>query len=168
MTSFINPTAQLTLLFTEDNFNRLEDSDTNTISLFRNGPSVGEIDVLINLLSMDQFMDMGGTLEIGQDILIPAELTDFDPTPISITIPAVPPTDVPSEVTVEIPLNSIVSDTINEAEEGLVLMLEIVNIMAEDEMNLDLSERNISILFITDDDSKKENTAAEAMVERAT
>jgi hypothetical protein len=162
MTSFINPTAQLTLLFSEDNFNRLEDSDTSTISLIRNGPSVGEIDVLINLLSMDQFIDMGGTLEIDQDIPDTAELTDFDPTPISITIPALQTGGI--DVIMNIPLNSIVNDTINEAEEGLVLMLEIVNIMAEDAVNLDLSERNISILFITDDDSKKENITAEAMV----
>jgi hypothetical protein len=106
------------------------------------------IDVMINLFTYDQFIAMGGFFEATSEVdFDPAEVTDFDPTPISLTIPQ------SSGFLVNVSLNSIIPDTINEANEILILTLDVVN--PEDAMVLDLSRRTASILLIRDDDSKK-------------
>jgi hypothetical protein len=143
------------LFFSQDTFFGLEDSNTNIITLFRAGPITEPIDVLINLFTIDQFIAMGGSLDNDLDTFDPAEVTDFDPTPISFTIPQF------SGFLVNVPLNSIIQDTINEASEVLILTLDVAN--PEDAMALDLSMRNVTILIIGDDDCKK-NTLAGAKI----
>jgi hypothetical protein len=108
---------------------------------------------MLSLFTYDQFIATGGYLEVTSD---QAEVTDFDPTPISFTIPQ------SSRFLVNVPLNSIIQDTINEANESLILTLDVVN--PEDAMVLDLSRRAASILFIRDDDSKKDTTAGVKIV----
>jgi hypothetical protein len=114
------------------------------------------IEVVMNLFTIDQFIAMGGSLDIDQDTVDPAEVTDFDPTPISFTLPQ------SSGFLVNVPLDSIIPDTINEASEILILTLDVVN--PEDAMALDLSTRNVSILNIFDDDCKKDTSAGAKIV----
>jgi hypothetical protein len=140
------------VFFEEDTFFFQEDLDINTITLV----SIGSMsDVLINIFTIDQFIAMGGSLDIDLGIFDPAEVTDFDPTPISFTIPQ----SDGFEFLVNVPLNSIIQDTINEANEVLILTLDFAN--PEDVM---ASIRNVSILTILDDDCKKDTLAGAKIV----
>jgi hypothetical protein len=141
------------LFFSQDIFFHGEDLDTNVITLLRTGLMTEPIDVFINLFTIDQFIAMGGSFDIDLDFFDPAEVTDFDPTPISFTIPQ------SSGFLVNVPLDSIIQDTIIEVDEALVLTLDVVN--PED---ADLSIRNVSILIIGDDDSKKDTLAGAKII----
>lgn len=63
----------LELLFNEENFARIEDADDNTIQLIKWGESFADIDVRINLFTVQDFEDAGGSLPPGQDVADPAD-----------------------------------------------------------------------------------------------
>lgn len=72
---------------------------------------------------------------------------DFDPTPVTMTIPAGAVNDV------EIPIAvNFTMDDINEALEGLILRVTIVVISAVDQGSLIPSRRDTALLRIDDDD----------------
>ena len=79
-------------------------------------------------------------------------LSDFNNPSLFLTFP---PSD--SEMTMSVPLGStIIPDAINEAQEGLVMVLDVdvMSLDPEDATNLVPSSRGVALLFISDDDGE--------------
>ncbi len=80
-------------------------------------------------------------------------MQDFNPTVLAVTFPA---DEAPSETIfyVDVPI-TIVDDDINEAEQNFIVYFEVIDAINE---NLILSERNVAVCTITDEDGEYINT----------
>ncbi len=76
-------------------------------------------------------------------------MQDFNPTVLTVTFPA---DEAPSETVfdIDVPI-MIINDEIDEAEQNFIVYFEVIDAINE---NLILSEREVAVCRIVDDDRK--------------